>query len=84
MPPRKAISTKRIKKSDPLRFTPDDIVRAIKGVEEAGLQVYSVEITRTGAINIRTAPFPEAPAASPDKKASSNHQDEAEPTRKKA
>jgi hypothetical protein len=37
-----------------LRFTPNDIVRAIDGVTAAGLQVYAVEITPTGAIKINT------------------------------
>jgi hypothetical protein len=37
-----------------LRFTLNDIVVAIAGVEAAGLQVYGVEITSTGAINIWT------------------------------
>ena len=47
------------------RFSPNDIVRAIEGVEAAGLEIYSVEITPSGAINIRTSPLPETPAASP-------------------
>jgi hypothetical protein len=36
------------------RFTPDDIVCAIEGVEKAGLKIYSVEITLTGDIKITT------------------------------
>jgi hypothetical protein len=46
------------KSREHLRFTPSDIVRAINGVEAAGLQVYGVEITLTGAINISTQPPP--------------------------
>jgi hypothetical protein len=46
------------KSREHLRFTPSDIVRAINGVEAAGLQVYGVEITLTGAINIATQPPP--------------------------
>jgi hypothetical protein len=45
-----------------LRFTPADIVRAIAGVEAAGLQVFGVEITATGAIKISTGPRAEAGA----------------------
>ena len=36
------ILTKRNKNCEPLRFTPEDIVRAIDGVEAAGLPVYGV------------------------------------------
>jgi hypothetical protein len=36
------------------RFTPDDIVQAIEGVEKAGLQISSVEITPAGSILITT------------------------------
>ena len=46
-----------------LRFTPEEIVRAIAGVEAAGLQVYSVEITSTGSIKITTGPRAEPSAA---------------------
>jgi hypothetical protein len=52
-------------------FTPNDIVRAINGVETAGLQVYGVEITPTGAINIWTQPR----QAEPDKQISSKPND---------
>jgi hypothetical protein len=45
------------------RFTPDDIVRAIEGVEKAGLQVYRVEITPSGAIKIAIGPRSETGAA---------------------
>ena len=38
------------------RFTPQDIVRAIKGVKKAGLEVYGAEITPTGTIKISTGP----------------------------
>jgi len=48
-------------------FTPNDIVLAIKGVETAGLEVYGVEITPTGAINVWTRPR----QAEPDKQISS-------------
>jgi hypothetical protein len=39
-----------------LRFAPGDIVRAIEEVGAAGLTVYGVEITLTGALNISTQP----------------------------
>ena len=50
------MSTRKIpnrnKNGGPLRFTPGDIVRAIAGVEAAGLPIYAVEITPTGIIKI--------------------------------
>jgi hypothetical protein len=55
-----------------LRFTPEEIVRAIAGVEAAGLQVGGVEITSTGSIKISTLPkgseaeTDEAPRTNPD------------------
>ena len=45
-----------------LRFTPNDIMRAIAGVEAAGLPVYEVEITTTGSIKIGTGPRTEKSA----------------------
>ena len=45
-----------------LRFTPADIVRAIAGVQAAGLEVYGVEITPTGSIKISTGLRAEASA----------------------
>jgi hypothetical protein len=50
LPPRKRIS----RNTSRPRFTPADIVRAIEGVEAAGLQVCEVETTSTGAIKIST------------------------------
>jgi hypothetical protein len=41
-----------------LRFALGDIVLAIEEVEAAGLTVYGVGITLTGAINISTQPPP--------------------------
>jgi hypothetical protein len=46
-------------------------VLAIKGVEAAGLEIYGVEITPTGAINIWTQPR----QAEPDKKISTKPED---------
>ena len=51
MTPRKLIPSRKKP-----RFTPQDIVRAIEGVETAGLEVYGVEITPTGTIKISTGP----------------------------
>ncbi len=42
----------------PLRFTSTEIVRTIEAVQAAGLTVYGVEITLTGAINISKQPPP--------------------------
>jgi hypothetical protein len=50
VPPRKIPN--RNKNHGPLRFTPGDIVRAIAGVEAAGLPIYAVELTPTGTIKI--------------------------------
>ncbi len=41
---------------EPLRFTSTEIVRTIEAAQAAGLTVYGVEITLTGAINITTQP----------------------------
>jgi hypothetical protein len=54
---------KGTKNREPQRFTPDDIVRAIEGVEKAGLQILGVEITPTGAIKIATGPRSETGTA---------------------
>jgi hypothetical protein len=62
-----------------LRFTPSDIVRAIVGVEAAGLQVYEVEITSAGAIKISTGPRTETSA----NEAKRESQDETFPTKNK-
>jgi hypothetical protein len=53
-------------KEDPQaqRFTPDDIVRAIEGVEKAGLEVRGVEITTSGSIKIVTGRVTSKPEAS--------------------
>jgi hypothetical protein len=59
---RRKVPTERNKTGKRLRFTPDDIVRAIAGVEAAGLQVYEIEITSAGAIKISTRPRAEASA----------------------
>ena len=56
------VSAERNKSEKRLRFTPEEIVRAIAGVEAAGLQVYGVEITSTGSIRISTGPRAEASA----------------------
>jgi len=51
-PPRKDIPSTQKMSRKTLRFTPADIVRAIDGVEAAGLQVCGVEITPTGVIKM--------------------------------
>jgi hypothetical protein len=48
--------SERNKTGKRLRFAPEEIVRAIAGVEAAGLQVCGVEITSTGSIKISTLP----------------------------
>jgi hypothetical protein len=57
MSTRRKVSLKKTKdRGEQPHFTPNDIVRAIAGVEAAGLQVDGVEITPTGTINIWTQP----------------------------
>jgi hypothetical protein len=53
---RKVTLKKQKERREQLRFTPNDVVLAIKGVEAAGLEVYGVEITPTGAIYVWTRP----------------------------
>ena len=66
-----------------LRFTADDIVRAVEAVEQAGLTVYGVEITLSGSIKISTAsPFKRA--AGSKSETTVDVQDEAQPNKKRA
>lgn len=49
---------KNQKEGQALRFTVEDIVRAIESVQNAGLTIYGVEITLNGSIRINTkSPF---------------------------
>ena len=65
----------------PLRFTADDIVRAIDAVENAGLTIYGVEITLDGSIRINTkSPFKGA-APKPE---TERAQEEVQPNKKRA
>lgn len=66
-----------------LRFTADDIVRAIRAVEQARLTVYGVEIALNGSIKINTtSPFKRAAASKSETTA--NVQDEVQPNKKRA
>jgi hypothetical protein len=80
---RKVTPKKQMESREHLRFMPNDIVRAINGVTGAGLQVYAVEITPTGAISISTEH-----QVTPDKKISSKpdgtRPDDATPVKKQA
>jgi len=78
MPPRKPRKSNRPTAS---RFTPDDILRAIAGVEAAGLLVHEVEITPTGSIKIFTGPRSDSAAREAN---SINPQVEAKTTKKQA
>jgi len=63
---RKDRSKKQKERHEVLRFTADDIVRAIEAVQQAGLTIYSVEITLSGSISINTtSPF-KRPAPKPE------------------
>jgi hypothetical protein len=59
----------RNKNHGPLRFTPSDIVRAIAGVEAAGLPISAVEITPTGTIKINVGSRIEGSAGAPKNEA---------------
>jgi hypothetical protein len=63
VPPRKIPN--RNKNDGPLRFTTGDIVRAIAGVEAAGLPISAVEITPTGTIKISIGSRIEGSAGAP-------------------
>ena len=64
MSARKARLKKQKKRREEMRFTADEIVRAIGAVERSGLTVYGVEITLDGSIKINTAsPFKRASAS---------------------
>jgi hypothetical protein len=63
------------------RFTADDIVRAIEAVQQAGLTIYSVEITLNGSISINTtSPFKRAAP----KTETEDAQEEVQPNKKRA
>ena len=65
------------------RFTPDDVMRAIEAVQQAGLTVYAVEVAPNGSINISTtSPFKRAAASKSETTADA--QDEAQPNKKRA
>lgn len=83
MPQRKTSPTSGNKDREPVRFTPHDIVRAIKGVEAAGLEIYEVEITATGSIKISTGPSSGAiaPLTTIDDSVTGDH---TKPTKKQA
>ena len=81
MAPRKDKPTPQEKGQQPTRFTLDDIERAIKGVERAGLVVRGVEITVIGSIKIECMRDTKvADAASPEP---TERLDEVQPTKKR-
>jgi len=75
------ILEKRKENREQLRFTPKDIVRAIEGVEAAGLPVYGVEISPTGSIKIITATRSDPAIVETN---DANPQAETKPTKKQA
>jgi hypothetical protein len=79
---RKATLKKQKERREQPHFTPNGIVLAIKGVEAAGLKVYGVEITLTGAISISTQPPPRQTLI--DTQTSTNSPDETKPVKKQA
>lgn len=64
------------------RFTPDDIVRAIEGVQMTGLEVREVEINLEGSIRIITGRASKT-KADPQKDKTRDNEDEAQPTKTK-
>jgi hypothetical protein len=74
----------RNKDDGPLRFTPGDIVRAIAGVEAAGLPISAVEITPTSTIKISIGSRIEGSAGAPKNEAAANFEAQAKLTKKQA
>jgi hypothetical protein len=74
---------KQKKSPEASRFTPNDIVRAIEAVHEAGLTVYSVEITLNGSMRIHTT-SPLKRAAAPKLETSAEALDDVQPNKKRA
>jgi hypothetical protein len=74
----------RNKNGGPLRFTPGDIVRAIAGVEAAGLAISAVEITPTGTIKISIGSRIEGSAGALKNEAAANFEAQAKLTKKQA
>jgi hypothetical protein len=83
LPARKDHLTKQKEGRQALRFTADEIVRAIEAVQQAGLTVYGVEITLTGSISISTTP-PSKHAAASKPEASAGALNDTEPNKKRA
>jgi hypothetical protein len=79
---RRKVSPKQNLTGKGVRFTPDDILRAIAAVEAAGLQVCVVEITFTGSIKINTKPSRHK--AKPDASTSASPPNEKAATKKRA
>ena len=82
MPSRKVPN--RTKNREALRFTTDDIVRAIEGVEAAGLPVCVVEITLAGSIKISTGSTNEGSTGARKNEAIANSRAEPILTKKQA
>ena len=83
VPVRKERPKKQQESRKALRFTADEIVRAIEAVQQGGPAVYGVEITLTGSININTTPPSKRAAASkPEARASALN--DTEPYKKRA
>jgi hypothetical protein len=74
----------RNKNHGPLRFTPGDIVRAIAGVEAAGLPISAVEITPTGTIKISVGSRIEGKASALKNEAAANFEAKPKLTKKQA
>jgi hypothetical protein len=72
---------KQKERHEALRFTADDIGRAIEAVQQAGLTIYSAEITLNGSMSINTtSPF-KRDAPKPETK---DAQEEVQPNKKRA
>jgi hypothetical protein len=82
MPPHKIPN--RNKNHGPLCFTPGDIVRAIAGVEAAGLPISAVEITPTGTIKISVGSRIEGSAGALRNEAAANFEAKPKLTKKQA
>jgi hypothetical protein len=82
VPPRKIPN--RNKNHGPLRLAPGDIVRAIAGVEAAGLPIHAVEITPIGTIKISVGSRIESSAGALKNEAQPIFEAKPKPTKKQA
>jgi hypothetical protein len=80
---RKASQKKQKENREALRFTADEIIRAVEAVEQAGLTVHAVDIAPNGSMSIKTtSPFKRGASQKPE--VGADVQDELQPSKKRA